>query len=50
MNDPKKFKGCEMINNPNHYYLTQLLDILQTFVTWKEKADDVFFHSMAILF
>ena len=36
MNNQKEFKGCEMINNPNHYHLTELLDILEIFATWKE--------------
>ena len=27
-----------MINNPNHYHLTELLDILESFATWKEET------------
>ena len=37
MNNQKELKGCEMINIPNHYQITELLDILETFETWKEK-------------
>ena len=38
MNNQKEFKGCEMTNDPNHYHLTELLDMLETFATWKEET------------
>ena len=50
MNNQKEFKECEMITNPNQYHLPELLEILETFATWKEETtNEKFYHSMAII-
>ena len=47
MNNQKDLKEYDMINSSNHYYLAELLYILETFAKLKEEATNeknVSFH------
>ena len=34
------YKGCECINTPDHPHIGELLDIMETFVTWKLESGE----------
>ena len=40
MSNRKEFKGCEMIDSPNHFHLEELFEILDLFCEWKIEAGD----------
>ena len=38
MSNRNEFKGCEMINSPDHFHLEELFDILELFSEWRAEA------------